>query len=540
MRRINLKLQTKLTIIVSIILFVAIALLTWMMISWTADNVQKRVEINILNIARIIANTADVSNALKRKDPHNIIQSYVMKLLKTVEGVDLIVIADMKGIRYAHPNPLNIGKCFMGGDDDKVLTGDTYISEAVGTLGKSLRAFVPIFDKDNKQVGFVMVGKFSRSIYEIKKQAIIKVFILSLFSMTLGILGAFLLAKNIKKTLLGLEPEQISRLYTEKKAMLNAIHEGVIAIDANRKITLFNDSALEILNIRKQDAANLMGRDVHDIRDFISFNWLENVLNTGISVYDQEQNINGTIIMTNRVPIKDGRKIVGAIATFRDKTMVTRLAEEITGVNQIIQALRANTHEFMNKLHVILGLIQIGEPEEAKKYINDVSEAQQQILSAIMNKIKDSTIAGLLLGKLSRAKELDIKIIINEKSRLEKRVDHIKCDVLITILGNFIENAFEAINMSECKKRQVELRIEELDDRIEIEVKDTGIGINREDIPHVFAYGFTTKDGNRGIGLSLVKELIERMKGEIRISSIPEVGTDIIAILPKKVGMMAS
>lgn len=533
MKKINLKLQTKVTIMVTMILFISITLLTSLLIHWTVYNVQKKVEVNILNIARIVANTPSISSALKQKDPHNTIQPYVQRLLKTVEGVELIVVADMDGIRYAHPDPGKIGGHFVGGDDERVLkNGDTYISEAVGTLGKSLRAFAPVYDEEKKQVGFVMVGELTRSIYEAKKQVLITVVASSLASLGFGVTVAFLLARNIKKTLLGLEPEQITSLYIEKKAMLNAIHEGVIAIDANYKITLFNESGLEILNLKEQDASEILGKD---IRDILPSSRLVEVLDTGIGEYDQEQLVNGTVIMTNRVPIRNKKRIVGAIATFRDKTMVTRLAEEITGVNQIIQALRANTHEFMNKLHVILGLIQIGEAEEAKKYIMHATEDQQQILSMVMNRVKDPTIAGLLLGKLSRAKELGIKLVIDERTVLEKKVDSIHCDVLITIVGNFIENALEAVNESESQNREVHLRIQEFEDKVEIEVKDTGPGIPEEDIDAVFERGFTTKKGSRGVGLALVKEAVERRTGEIRILSKPGKGTAIMAILPKKV-----
>lgn len=531
MKKKQFKLQTQITIFTIIIVVIAIYTTIYFTTRWIMSSIQQEINTNIMNIAKVIANSPNVVEEMKSGDYYqNTIQPFVKKILTDTNQVEIIVVADMEGLRYAHPNPQRLGEKFVGGDELRVVkTGESYISEATGTMGTSIRAFVPIYDWQNhQQLGFVMVGNLTQTVAEIKKQRVITIILASFVGLFLGIIGAILLANSIKKNLLGLEPEEIAKLYVEKKGMLEAIHEGVIAIDSDEKITLINDSARKLLRIEETD---IIGEKVTKL---FPTSRLPEVLKTGVAEYDREQMVNDTIIISNRVPIENGEKTVGAIATFRDKTMITRLAEEVTGVKQIVEALRANTHEFMNKLHVILGLIEIKEFEEAKKYIIHTSKNQQQIMTLVMGKIKDPTIAGLLLGKISRAKELGITMNITSDSYLEKREGKITSSILITILGNLIENAMEAIGLSEKEERVIEVHLMESKKKIIIKVKDTGIGIPKENVSCIFERGFSTKTLSRGIGLSLVKNTVENLGGSIEVTTRVHEGTEFMAILPKE------
>ncbi len=528
MKKFHLKLQTKITLLTIVVILLSLGIATSFMMKWAIKNVQQQVKVNVMNVAEIVANSPTISNALEKKDPNKIIQANIDILLKTVEQVGFIVVADMNGIRYAHPNKDLIGERFVGGDEKRVIEkGQTYISEAIGTLGLSMRAFVPIFDENHIQVGFVSVGTLYKNIEQFKREAIYNITVYAIWGLIIGIIGAISLSDNIKGILLGLEPYQISQLYLEKKGMLEAIHEGILAIDADQRITMINDSAIKIFNI---DEEEIIGKKLLDV---FPTSKLFKILETGEAEYNREHAMQNTVIMTNRVPIKEGDKIVGAIATFRDMTKITRLAEEITGVKQVIQALRANSHEFMNKLHVILGLIRLGDLEEAMNYIIDVTDRQKQITSMISRKIKDTTVAALILGKLSRAKELGIQLLIDEETFLDKKHGRINSTVLVTVIGNLIENAMEAVNKCDVEVRKVSIRVQEFLDRIEIEIIDNGIGISEEDLPRVLKRGFTTNDKNRGVGLALINEIVENIGGNINIDSKIGEGTRVLLILRK-------
>ena len=527
MKRDFLKLQTKIALLTIIIVLISISSIMFFMTQWMTDNIRKEAENNISNVANMLANSPVVFDGLSNKSQQFMVQPYTMKLIESTKNIEVMVVADMEGIRVAHPNPERIGGRFVGGDEKDVLKGKSYISEAVGTLGHQIRAFVPVYDKGGRQVGFVMVGALMESIDKIKKQNQKNLILFSAVGIIIGIIGAFILSTNIKKSLLGLEPKEISKMYLEKKGMLDAIHEGIVAIDADLNITLVNDSAIELLGLEKD---NIIGQPISEV---FPTSRLQEVLLTGESEYNREQRINNTVIITNRVPIVDNNAIVGAIATFRDKTMITKMAEEITGVSQIVESLRANTHEFMNKLHIVLGLIQLGDVEAAINYIVSVTERQQQILNLTMKKIKDPMVAALILGKFSRAKELGILLQLDEDSYLLKRDYKINSHVMVTIIGNLIENAFDAVSAASCDEKLVKLLIKENDRQIKIRVVDNGIGISEEGLRYIFRRGYSTKECNRGVGLALVQEVIDTLNGTITVKSEINEGTNILVALPK-------
>ena len=258
-----------------------------------------------------------------------------------------------------------------------------------------------------------------------------------------GIIGAFLLANNIKNTLLGLEPEEITKLYNEKMGILDAIHEGLVAVDHRGRITLINDSALNILHFEnKVNKENIIGQNIEEV---IPNTRMINVLETGESEFEEEQRINNTIIMTNRIPIMNRGKVVGAIASFRDKTEVTRMAEELTGVKKMAWSLRAQNHEFMNKLHTISGLIQLEEYDEALQFISDVAKVRNNISNILTENIKDRSLSALLLSKYNKAEECRVKLKIDENSKLTKLPEYMTSEEIVSVVGNLIENSLDEV-----------------------------------------------------------------------------------------------
>lgn len=534
MRKIKLRLHTKIALLIVGVILISIGNTAFFITRWRMRTIREDIETNIMNIAHIVANAPVVKENIEKDNEDNIIQQYIESILKTTSRIDVIVAADMRGIRHGHPNPLRVGEKFVGGDEGRVLQkGDTYISEAEGTLGRQIRAFVPVFNSKGIQVGFIMAGELIGNIQKTKSQAIIIAIFSSLGGLALGIIGAFLLGRNINKTLLGLEPKQISKLYVEKKEMLEAMQEGIIAIDTSSRITLINRAAIKMLKLdeKYESVQEIVGKDLYEIFPTCK---LHEVIATGKEEKFKEQVINDTIVMINRVPVRDGSNIIGAIATFNDKTMVTRLAEEVTGVKQIVEALRANNHEFLNKLHVILGLIQLGRLDDAKKYIITESDKQQYVISFIMKTLQEPSVAALILGKISRAKELGIAMKLSEESILYKTKGRITGGVLVTIIGNLLENAIEELSNSNKVKKEVKITIKDSDNEIFITAEDTGGGIKEELIPSIFEWGFSTKGENRGRGLPMIKETIENLKGSINFVSEVGVGTIFTVILPKE------
>jgi len=508
-----MKLQTKLTILIVAVVFISISIIIFFVTSWMTSNIESKARTNIMNVAEMVAHSREIINELKIKDPDKKIGPYIALQLKTLDQIQYIIVADNEDIRYSHPNPDMIGKKFVGGDELGVIKyGETYFSEGTGTLGNSLRAFTPIYDAETgNEIGFVSVGTLTQNIEDAKNLAILYIILISLGGLAAGILGAFILARNIKNSLLGLEPEEIAKLYNEKMGIIDAIYEGLIAVDDKGKITIINDSALNILHYEnKVDKKDLIGKAIEDVFPTTRLN---TILETGKCEFEKEQKINNTVILTNRIPIYDRGKIAGAIATFRDKTELTRLAEELTGVKKMAWSLRAQNHEFMNKLHTISGLIQLEEYVEALQFISNVAKSRNTISSILTKKIKDPSLSAILLSKYNKAEESRVKFEIDEDSTIEKLPQHMTSEDIVSVVGNLIENSFDEVRNDGTGK--IYIKIVQNKDQLEINIRDNGPGIKEEHRNNIYDQGFTTKEGQRGHGMYIVKKIVEDAGGSV-------------------------
>ncbi|MED1106100.1 sensor histidine kinase [Bacillus paramycoides] len=476
-------------------------------------------------IARIVADDSIVIDGLAGKVDTALIQVYTNKILKSTD-VQFIVVMDMNGIRKSHPNPQKIGHHFIGGDEGPVLKGNEHVSLAEGTLGISMRVFVPVFSETGEQLGAVAVGISADNVKERVKESRHIIYIGVGVGVLVGIIGAILLARHIKKSLFGLEPHRIAKILEERNTMLLSVKEGIIAVDKEANVTLINNEAKRLFK-KSGLEEDFIGKDVEL---YMPNSRIKEVLQTGKVQLNEEQNIYGITIVTNRVPLYVKGEIVGAIATFRDKTEIRKLAEELTGIRLYAEALRAQSHEFMNKMHVVLGLTHMKQYEELQKYVSSMVSEHQYEIGGVMKRIKSPVFAGFLLGKLSYAREKNIKLIISEDSYLPEIYDERIIHELITIVGNLIDNALDAV--TNCEKKQVEVGIQ-YGDTLIITVHDTGKGIQEDEIDALFIKGYSTKGDNRGYGLHLVKESIQRINGEIYVHSLLGTGTTITIEIPK-------
>ncbi|ENQ3107787.1 two-component system sensor histidine kinase DcuS [Bacillus cereus] len=477
-------------------------------------------------VARITANSPLVIDALSGRKDESEIQPNVNRLLKNTY-VQFIVVMDMNGIRKSHPDPTKIGQHFVGGDEETALKGKEYVSTAKGTLGRSMRVFVPIFSETKKQIGVVAVGISANNVEEMVEESRNIMYIGVSVGILVGIIGAILLARHIKKILFGLEPSEISKILEERNTMLQSVKEGIIAIDKDARITLINNEARRLIG-KSGIKEEFIGKD---IKKYMPNSRIKEVLQTGVAQFDEEQSLHGITIVTNRVPLYVKGEIVGAIATFRDKTEIRKLAEQLTGIRLYAEALRAQSHEFMNKMHVVLGLTHMKNYEQLETYVSSMVSEHQYEIGDVMRKIKNPVFAGFLLGKLSYAREKGIELTISEDAYLPEPEDEDIIHELITIVGNLIDNALDAV--ADCKNKQVNVEIIYYNGLI-VKVTDTGNGIKQEEIDKLFVKGYSTKGENRGYGLYLVKESVERIKGTIHIDSVLGKRTTISIETPYK------
>ena len=198
--------------------------------------------------------------------------------------------------------------------------------------------------------------------------------------------------------------------------------------------------------------------------------------------------------------------------------------EDFEGTKFLVDSMRANNHDFTNKLHVILGLIQIGQYDKAVSYIQNISIIQRETISKVMNSIENPSFAALIVGKIARSSECNVKFILNEGSRLKNEDISIPSEALVTITGNLIDNALDSMNKDTSKnEKELSLGIYTRPGELLIIVKDTGTGIPEEIKEKIFENGFSTKGAGRGIGLYHTKQLVSSLGGTITVES--QVGT---------------
>lgn len=524
--RVQLTLRFKIMLLIILVINLLLSVIGLIIINYIREFETRQLKKNAMDIAQSTARNPTIAENIGLEGGIEIIQSIADGIRKSTSA-DYIVVIGMDRISYSHPYQERLGEQFKGGDELNVLKeGKSYLAQGeAGNLGPSIRAFAPIF-RDDEQVGAVSVGILLEDVKEIISSITRSIIFALIIGDILGIISSIFLANNVKKSIFGLEPIEIAKLLQEKNAIIDSIKEGIIAIDSRRRITLANKEAKKILNFKGE----LKGQDISKV---ITNTRLHVLLKTGRPEYNKEQVINGTLVLTNLLPIKVKDKVVGAVVSFKRKDTVQRLAEELTGVKKYADALRSQNHEFMNYLHTISGLIQLGEYENTVKLISRVTHQKQKITSFIIKKIKINEIAGLLLGKIERANELKIKTKIDPNSSLSYVPSRQFKDSLITIIGNLLENAIESLNYAEIKHKKIYLGLFETQDYIKLIVRDTGIGIDPAFRERVFERGFSTKDGeDRGIGLYLVKSNLEIFDGEIKLKSKPGQGSTLTVIMP--------
>lgn len=522
----KMSLQTTITLLVCGVSIVCLAVTGFFIQQNIEQTTMDHIKENARNVSRIVALSPIVQNGLSSEKENAAIQPYAEKVRKATH-VRFVVVMDMHKIRKSHPLKAKIGEKFVGGDEGSVFSGKEHISIAKGTLGLSLRAFTPVFNSKGQQIGAVAVGILLDSVEQKVNQGNHVIYFNMLLGIIIGLIGAIFLGRKVKKIMFGMEPAEIANLLEQRSAVLENAREGVIAIDRNAKINLVNHEANRLIKKMgfKEDP---MGKNVTNVIPNIP---IMSVVESGDKIVDNEYFYNNVSVVANIVPIKINNEITGAVATFRDKTEIKQMAEQLTGVRSYAEALRSQTHEFMNKLHVILGMVQMEYFDELVDFVKGITDRFQSEVGFITSRIKDPVIAGFLIGKISFVREKGGKLIISEETYMPTIEDSDTAHAVITIIGNLIDNSLDSLKGIKDKNIKIEI-IPLSDQHLSISVEDSGMGMTQEVLNKAFNKGFSTKGTNRGVGLFLVHQCIKKLNGKINVCSEEGNGTRMNVILP--------
>jgi two-component system CitB family sensor kinase len=394
-----------------------------------------------------------------------------------------------------------------------VLGGKPWIGVENGTLGRSARGKAPIFDGQGRVIGIVSVGFLEGTLSQQLAAMLPQLGLNMLVALALGVAGSIFLARRLKRQTFGLEPEEIARLLETREASLHGIREGAIATDVDGRITLINDEARRLLRLSNDSVGQRL-------TDILPPGRVRDLLIGEVTSADEVVLAADRVLVVSRMPVVVRGRTIGHIATFRDRTELESLLRELDNARGVSEALRAQAHDFSNRLHTIAGLIELGRQEEAIQLTTESSGVSQELTESLLERVGDPVLGALLLGKSAVASERGIQFRLTPDSRLDGDAGHPRD--LITVVGNLIDNALDAAaTSSNGGPRWVEVSISKADGDVIIQVHDSGPGISHGDLGRIFSEGYTTKvaapGSRRGLGLALVQQVAARRGGEVTV-----------------------
>ena len=482
-----------------------------------------------MNQAKIIASNDSIITAVKHRDYKRL--ATIADKLQSGTDFDYVVIGDTNSIRLYHPNPEKIGYPMQFTKPGALEKGESYFITGKGSIGMAMRAKTPIFDDDGKIIGVVSIGYLISKIDSWRSDFLLPmagVFILLLLVL---MLLSWFFAAHIRRQMLGMEPKQIARVVRQQEALFSSVYEGLIAVDPDGYITAINRSARKMLGL-SSPGRKWLGKPVSEVvqpADFFTQQIAE-------KRQDAMVNFNGLSVIANREAIRSGDELLGAIISFRSKDEIATLNAQLTQIKQYVESLRTLRHEHLNWMSTINGLLQMKEYDRVLAMVQGESQAQQQLIDSLRGAFADRQVAGLLFGKVQRARELGLTMTIVPGSQLHQLPEGLDSTEFAAIVGNLLDNAFEASLRTQQGNKIVELYLSDEGDDVIIEVADQGCGVPEALREKIFEQGVSTRTdepGEHGIGLYLIASYVRRCNGVITLEDNSPCGTLFSLFLPK-------
>lgn len=448
----------------------------------------------------------------------------VAETVRTTSGSTSVVLGFPDRTVVTSSDPSQVGHRLPMGDST-VLDGAAWTGLVTRDGRTAVVAHAPVQGLDDERIiGFAAVGRDYPSLTERLARATPNLVAYLGVASGLGLVGSLLLARRVKRQTLGMEPAEITGLVEHREAMLHGLKEGVLAVDPHQRVTLVNDSARVLLGL----PADCVGQDLETLAVDPS---LREVLTQG-SGADRLVLVGDRVLAFNRMPMRSHGRVIGSVTTFRDRTELSSLEQELGTTKATSDTLRAQTHEFANQLHTISGLLHLQEYDEVLRFVDGVSLSRTSLYDEVTSRVDDPTVAALLIAKASLATERGVALGLLPESRVGRVDDELSRD-LATVVGNLVDNALDAVG-SRADAR-VDVLLSQSDGVVQVVVADNGPGVPPESADGVFRQGFTTKsatsDGGRGFGLALTRLVCRRRGGDVRVHN--DEGAVFTATLPE-------
>jgi len=475
-----------------------------------------------MTVATSIAANPYVLEQLASADPTTALEPYALEMMDETQ-TDFITIMTPDRTRITHPDVEQIGKPFLG-TVTPALRGESFTETYTGTLGPSVRAVVPIADADGEIVAIVAAGVTVENISAALAGRLSLLFGAAVATLGIGALAAWLLSRYLRRVTWGRGAEEISSMFAYYEAVLHSVREGLVLVDQHKRLVLYNDQAAEMLGLPFERPGEPAA-----VADLALPPALGDLLSGGERAVDEVYLTDSHVLVVNQeVAVSSGSRgparVLGTVTTLRDHTDLQNLAGELQTMRTLSDALRSQTHEFSNRLHTIVALIELGRTEEAVGFAANELDLGQELADELFASIDEPVLTALLLGKSAQAGERGIELELE----IDDGLGHLglAASDLVTVVGNLIDNAMDAVgadpDSAPTAAPRVGVRLSRDADGIVLRVRDNGPGF--ADVDRAFTRGYSTKRaglGGRGLGLALVGQTVRRLGGEIAVVNDP-------------------
>lgn len=488
----------QLSIVLTVVLVAGAVALTML-----EQQIRDAYEAKMVGVAQSVARLPSIVDAFDDPDPSSTIQPIAEVITQSTE-VTYVVVTDAEGIRYSHANPERIGER-VSTDPSIPLSGEIYVGTQTGTLGESWRVKVPVFDPDGSEViGTVSVGTLESLLHADLTDDLPVLLAWLVIAALAGSGGAIYVSRLVWRRIYQLEPEEIAALLETRDAMIHGIGEGVVAVDERGRVALVNDEATRLL---APDGA-LAGRAAADVLD-------PALVAMATTSAEQDETVlvgERMLLVRATAATVDGHR-VGSVLILRDRTELHQLLQDLDGARDAAQALRAQAHEFSNRMHIISGLLELDQVREAIDYIERTGHGGAVVGGNTAPGITDPVVASLLMAKTSICEERGIRLVVAPDSA----ADPDGTDDVATVIGNLVDNAMDVSGHGDT------IRVSLAQDLggITVSVQDEGAGVPTGQREAIFTAGHSSKAerGARGFGLALVARISQRREGWVRVET---------------------
>lgn len=543
--RIDLRLATQVLLLQLVIVTLTLIVAFGLFAAFNRARLDSQYHVHATDIARVVASSPTVVTNIARYDTapltptpeliDDLAAGPIQGVASRVEQrthVLFVVIANAEGIRVAAPQGDKLGR-HVNADVTAPLAGRETTSHDDTIFGRAIVAKIPVFEPgSNRVLGVVIVGLSTKAFDEQFSRNLRVMAVMAGVLLLIAIAGSTILARRWRGLTLGLRPAEITGLVRTQAAVLEGIGEGVLAADTSGYTTFVNDEACRLLEI-----ANKTGRPVDQI----------GLTPRVLDVFEAADSapvlasVGERIVVVSARPVSREGRALGTVLVVRDRTDVESLTRQLDAVQVMSTVLRAQRHEFANRLHLLNGLLQGGHVDEGLQYLEEIL-GSGPLGSALpgIEAIRDAYLQAFLAAKAAAAREAGVTLTIGENTWVSGRLG-LPVDVT-TVVGNLLDNAIDAARTGGSDVKEVEVELLQNGSTLHITVADSGDGVAPDFVDQLFTEGTTTKPdsgipGGRGIGLALSRQISRALGGDLWLASAGDAelrlrGAEFIARLP--------